>query len=518
MSFSGHKLNVVLNAIPSHARAAAVAACMLVSACAVGPDFKTPPAPQASGYTPQPLPEQTTSAQTAGGEAQRFVSGMKVSDQWWRTFQSEKLNKVIADAFAASPTLAAAQAALKVAHDQMRSQQGAFFPMLQGNYSPARKQDAVGTIAPTLTSNAPIYSLHTAQLTVSYAPDVFGGTRRAVESLRASRDAQYFQLEAAYLTLASNIVVAAVQEASLRAQIEAQQRVVEVNTKLLDNLLRQFKLGAVTGLDVAAATTQLAQAEQALPNLQKQLAVQRDLLATLAGKLPSEGVGETFTFADFALPQELPVSLPSELVRQRPDVRAAEEQLHAATAQVGVAIANMLPQFTITATRGGAAEVFSQMFSDGNVFWALAASVTQTFFDGGTLWFKKRAADAGVEQAEAQYRGTVITAFQNVADSLQALDADANILKAALKSEQAANTTLDITTKQLGLGYVNVLAVLNAEQAYQAATQATIAARAGRFSDTAALFQSLGGGWWNRPEGAVALEPDAASARTSSTH
>jgi NodT family efflux transporter outer membrane factor (OMF) lipoprotein len=309
-----------------------------------------------------------------------------------------------------------------------------------------------------------------------------------------------------------------VQEASLRAQIEAQQRVVEVNTKLLDNLLRQFKLGAVTGLDVAAATTQLAQAEQALPNLQKQLAVQRDLLAALAGKLPSEGVGETFTFADFALPQELPVSLPSELVRQRPDVRAAEEQLHAATAQVGVAIANMLPQFTITATRGGAAEVFSQMFSDGNVFWALAASVTQTFFDGGTLWFKKRAADAGVEQAEAQYRGTVITAFQNVADSLQALDADANILKAALKSEQAANTTLDITTKQLGLGYVNVLAVLNAEQAYQAATQATIAARAGRFSDTAALFQSLGGGWWNRPEGAVALEPDAASARTSSTH
>ncbi|WP_197330723.1 efflux transporter outer membrane subunit [Ralstonia syzygii] len=489
---------------------ALAATCLLASACAVGPDFRTPAAPTASGYTEQPLPAQTAAAQTTGGEAQRFVSGMKVSEQWWQAFQSEKLNKVIADAFAASPTLAAAQAALRQAHQQMRAQEGAYFPLLQGTYQPSRQRNAVGTISPTLASGDAIYSLHTAQLTVSYTLDVFGVNRRQVESLRAARDAQYFQLQAAYLTLASNIVVAAVQEAALRAQIEAQQRVVEINTQLLDNLRQQFKFGAVTGLDVAAAQTQLAQAEQALPTLQKQLALQRDLLAALAGRLPSEGVGETFTLADFTLPQDLPVSLPSELVRQRPDVRAAEAQLHAATAQVGVAIGNMLPQLTLTGTKGGTATVFSQMFRDGNIFWSLVGGVAQTFFDGGTLLAKKRAADAGVDQAEAQYRGTVITAFQNVADTLHALDADANVLKAALKSEQAARTTLDITTRQMGLGYVNVLAVLNAEQSYQTATQATITARASRFADTAALFQAVGGGWWNRPEGAVAMEPAAA--------
>ena len=477
---------------------ALAAACLLASACAVGPNFKTPEAPKVTGYTPQPLPEQTSSAATQGGEAQRFVSGMQVSDQWWKTFQSDKLNKVIADAFAASPTLAAAQAALRVAQQQTRAQQASFFPLLQGSYQPSRQQNAVGTISPTLTSGAPIYTLHTAQLTISYAPDVFGLTRRQVESLKAAEDAQYFQMEAAYLTLASNIVAAAVQEASLRAQIAAQQRIVDINNQLVDNLRKQFQFGAVTGLDVAAAVTALAQAEQALPNLRKQLAVQRDLLAALAGKLPSEGIPETFTFADFKLPQDLPVSLPSDLVRQRTDVRAAEAQLHAATAQVGVAIANMLPQLTITGTKGGTAEIFSQMFRDGNVFWSLVGNVAQTFFDGGALLAKKRGADAGVDQAEAQYRGTVITAFQNVADTLHALDADADVLKAALKSEQAAQTTLNITDKQRALGQVNILAVLNAEQAYQTATQATIAARANRFTDTAALFQALGGGWWNR--------------------
>ncbi|CAJ0738067.1 Outer membrane protein OprM [Ralstonia mannitolilytica] len=339
---------------------------------------------------------------------------------------------------------------------------------------------------------------------MSYAPDVFGLNRRQVESLKATEEAQYFQMEAAHLTLASNIVVAAVQEASLRAQIEAQQRIVGINTQLLDNLHKQFALGAVTGLDIAAAETALAQAEQALPNLQKQLAVQRDLLAALAGKLPSEGIAETFTFADFTLPQDLPVSLPSDLVRQRPDVRAAEEQLHAATAQVGVAIANMLPQLTITGTKGGTAEIFSQMFRDGNVFWSLVGNVAQTFFDGGAMLAKKRAADAGVDQAEAQYRGTVITAFQNVADTLHALDADADVLKAALRSEQAAHRTLNITDRQRAIGQVNILAVLNAEQAYQTAVQATIGARANRFADTAALFQALGGGWWNRPNADVA--------------
>jgi NodT family efflux transporter outer membrane factor (OMF) lipoprotein len=509
MPTSGHKLNAVLNAVPARALAAAVAACMLVTACAIGPDFKTPAAPAVDGYTPQPLPAQTASASTQAGEAQRFVAGMRIPEQWWQVYQSAKLDKVIDDALKASPTVAAAQAALKQAHQQVRAQQGFFFPTIQGSYSPSRQRNPVGTISPTLTSGEELFNLHTAQLTIAYAPDVFGLNRRQVESLQALEDAQRFQVEATYLTLASSIAVAAVQEASLRAQIDAQQRVVTINTRLLDILQKQLALGFVTGLDVAAAQTQLAQAEQALPGLQKQLALQRDLLAALSGKLPSQGIEETFTFDDFVLPQELPVSLPSELVRQRPDVRAAEAQLHSATALVGVAIGNMLPQLTITGAKGGTATTFGEMFAAGNVFWSLVGNVAQTFFAGGTLLARKHAADAAVEQAEAQYRGTVITAFQNVADTLHALDADADVLKAALKSEQAARTTLDITDKQLSIGHVNVLAVLNAETAYQTTVQATIQARANRYADTAALFQALGGGWWNRPDEVAVAEPAA---------
>jgi len=481
------------------ALAAAAAGCALLSACAFGPDFKQPAAPDTKGYTPAPLPAQTASAATDAGEAQRFIAGMDIPGQWWQLFQSPKLDSLIEDAFKASPTVAAAQAALKQAHENVRAQQGAFFPTLQASYSPSRQRNAVNTISPTLTSGDEYFTLHTAQLAISYTPDVFGLNRRQVESLRASEQAQQFQVEATYLTLASSIVVAAIAEAGLRAQIDAQQRIVEINTHLLANLTRQQALGAVSGLDVAAAQTQLAQAEQALPTLRKQLALQRDLLAALAGKLPADGPADTFTFADFQLPRELPVSLPSQLVRQRPDVRAAEANLHAATAQVGVAIANMLPQLTITGNLGGSATVFSQMFNDGNIFWSLAGSATQTLFAGGTLLARKRAADAAMTQAEAQYRSTVITAFQNVADTLHALDADALILQAALKSEQAATKTLDITSKQLQLGQINVLTLLNAEQAYQTTVQATVQARAGRYADTAALFLALGGGWWHGP-------------------
>jgi NodT family efflux transporter outer membrane factor (OMF) lipoprotein len=309
---------------------------------------------------------------------------------------------------------------------------------------------------------------------------------------------QRFEVEATYLTLASNISLAAIEEASLRAQIDAQQRIVAIETKLYNLLQKQFTLGFVSGLEVAAARAQLAQAEQALPGLRKQLALQRDLLAALAGKLPADPLDAEFTFDDFKLPAELPVSLPSELVRQRPDVRAAEAQLHSATAEVGVAIANMLPQLTITGSYGGTATVFNQMFSAGNVFWSLAGNVAQTFFAGGTMLALKHGADAALVQAEAQYRSTVINAFQNVADTLHAIDADAETLRAAITSEQAARTTLEITEKQLSSGYVNVLAVLNAEQTMRTATQATAQAQAARFTDTVALYQSLGGGWWNR--------------------
>ncbi|WP_083860216.1 efflux transporter outer membrane subunit [Cupriavidus sp. BIS7] len=493
-----HRSLTTRSRIPFASTACALAACCVVAACAVGPDFKTPKAPDAAAYTPTPLPEKTASAPVQGGESQRFVAGMQIPEQWWSMFHSEKLDRFIDNALRANPTVTAAQAALRQAQAQVRAQEGFFFPTISGSYSPSRQRNPVGTISPTLTSGEELFNLHTAQLSISYAPDVFGLNRRQVESLQALEDAQRFEVEATYLTLASNIALAAIQEASLRAQIDAQQRIVAIETNLLTILQKQFALGFVSGLDVAAARTQLAQAEQALPGLRKQLAIQRDLLAALAGKLPADPLDAEFTFDDFKLPEELPVSLPSELVRQRPDVRAAEAQLHSATANVGVAIANMLPQLTITGSKGGTATVFSQMFAAGNVFWSLAGNVAQTFFAGGTLLARKHGADAALVQAEAQYRSTVINAFQNVADTLHAVDADADTLKAAIASEQAAQTTLNITEKQLSNGYVNVLAVLNAEQAYRTATQATAQAQAARYSDSVALYQALGGGWWNR--------------------
>jgi NodT family efflux transporter outer membrane factor (OMF) lipoprotein len=339
-------------------------------------------------------------------------------------------------------------------------------------------------------------------------PDVFGLNRRQVESLSAQAEFQLFQLEAAYLTLSSNVVAAAVQEASLRAQIAAIHSIIEIAAKLLEIQRRHLALGYVTGLDVAAQEAALAQAQATLPPLEKQLALTRDLLAALAGRFPNEEMEEKFDLDALRLPQELPVSLPSKLVEQRPDVRAAQAQWHSASAQVGVAVANMLPQISITGAMGGASTQIGQMFIPGNTFYNLTGSLTQTIFDAGALLHKKRAAEAGLDQAAAQYRSAVINAFQNVADTLHALQSDADALRAAVAAERAAWRTFELTRRQLELGSVNYPAVLAAEQGWQQALINLTQARANRFADSAALFMALGGGWWNR-SGAAAAVADA---------
>jgi NodT family efflux transporter outer membrane factor (OMF) lipoprotein len=327
---------------------------------------------------------------------------------------------------------------------------------------------------------------------------VFGGTRRQVESLRGLADAQRFQLEAADLTLTSSLASAAVQEASLRAQIAASRELINISTRSLALFRRQFELGAVARLDVAAQEAALAQVQQALPPLQRQLEQTRNLLAALSGRFPSDEPDETFELGVLRLPRAVPVGLPSTLVARRLDVRVAEAQLHAASAQIGVALANRLPQFTITGAAGGQSTGFTQMFANGNPFWIVAANVAQTLFDGGTLLHRQRAAEAAFEQAAAQYRSTVVTAFQNVADALYALQADAEALKAAVAAEQATKVSLDLTQTAQQLGAVNYLAVLSAQQAYGQALLTRVQAQAARLSDTIALFQALGAGWWNR--------------------
>ena len=492
----------VLHPFPRHVlrTAAAVACVALILGCAVGSDFEPPGAPPVNGYTREPL-TNTVSADIAGGEMQRFALNQEISSQWWTLFQSPSLNALIDKALAANPTITAAGAALRQSMELVSAQQGFFFPTVQANLTPGTFKSSPAT-SPLLSTPSETFNLYTSTVTVGFVPDVFGGNRRQVESLRAQAETQRFQLEATYLTLTANVVAAAVQEASLRAQLAATKDIIGISTKSLELLRRQFQLGYVARLDVAAQEAALAQVQQTLPPLQKQLEQTRDQLTALAGRFPTQELAETFELSTLRLPEDLPVSLPSLLVEQRPDIRAAEEQVHAASAQIGVAIANMLPQITIGATQGGIGEDVTNMFASGHPFASVIASFSQTLFAGGTLLHRKRAAEAAFEQAAAQYRSTVLTAFQNVADTLYALKNDAESLKSALAAERAAKVTLDLTLKQQQLGYVNYLALLSAQMAYQQASITRVQAQATRYADTAALFQALGGGWWNRsPEG-----------------
>ena len=266
----------------------------------------------------------------------------------------------------------AAEAALRLAWENVYAAEGAFFPTAVASFSPTRNKTATGVTFTSASSGKPWFTLHTAQLVVTYAPDVFGGTRREVESLMATAEFQRFQLEAAYLTLTSNVVAAAVLEASLRGQIAATEEIIKIQTQSLAILRKQFELGQVAGADVVAVEATLAQAEATLPPLRKQLAVQRDLLTALTGRFPSQEPAETFELAALQLPTDLPVSLASKLVEQRPDIQSAEAQLHAASASIGVAVAAMLPQFTLTANGGTVANQINQLFiTPGTAFWTV---------------------------------------------------------------------------------------------------------------------------------------------------
>jgi len=487
------------------------ATAALLSACAVGPDFKRPAAPDAATYAPK-----------SDLDTQHFLMGRDIPFSWWTLFESPKLNALVEKSLQANPNIAAAQAALRQSQEFVAAQRGFFYPTAGLQFTPQRQKLAgnlnsgapgiqgngnniVGYQNPTGPApyNAPVYyNFYTAQLALSYTPDVFGGNRREVESLQAQAETLRFQMEATYITLVSNVVGAAIQAASLQSQIAATQAYIDQNAKAVEILRNQLKVGYAMGIDVANQESALAQARALLPPLQKQLEQTHDLMRALCGNLPNEEIDDAFDLSALRLPEQLPLSLPSKLVEQRPDIRAAEEQLHAASAQLGVAVAARLPQFNITAALGGAASQIPQMFSSGGPFWNLVGGVTQPIFEGGTLLHRERAADQGLLQAQAQYRSTVITAFQNVADTLHEIQADADSLAATAEAERAAKVVVTITEKQYKAGYVNFLTLLNAEEAYQQAQLTSLQARTNRYGDAAALFQALGGGWWNRPSAA----------------
>jgi NodT family efflux transporter outer membrane factor (OMF) lipoprotein len=467
--------------------------------CAVGPNFKRPAAPAVSDYTAQPLTNTVSSTNVVGGDAQHFIRGGELAGDWWTLFHSRALNNLIEESLTNNPDLKAARAALSVSRENILAQRGAYYPSVSADFSATRQKQST-LIAPTPNANIFQYNLFTPELSVSYVPDVFGLNRRTMESVKAQGQAVRFQMIATYTTLTANVVVTAIQEASLQMQIDATRDLIGINSNMLQILQYQFAKGYSSRLDLAAQESQLAQMEATLPPLVKQLDQLRDLLAVLAGRFPNQAAAEKFELASLRLPADLPVSLPSRLVEQRPDVLQAEANLHAASAQIGVATANRFPNITLTANAGSTALAIDQLFTSGTGFWGIGAAATAPLFEGGTLLHEERAAKAAYVEAAEQYRSTVLTAFQNVADTLSALEQDAEALKTAVTAAEAAKVTLDLAQLQWKDGYTAYLPLLNAEQAYQQAEISLVEAQASRYADTAALFQALGGGWWQQAE------------------
>ena len=480
-----------------------LAGCGFLTACPmVGPDFQKPAPPATNTYVQLPLPNQTASTTGLGsaGNAQHFNPGQDIPAQWWSLYRSPQLNKLICQAFANNPSVAAAKATLKQAQESLMAQVGSsLYPSIATTLSGQREQISG---AQSGQSGSSLFNLYNATVSVSYTFDVFGGLHRQIEALAAQVDYQRFELEAAYLSLSSNIVTTVISIASLEAQIQATQGLIGEEEAQLLIINKQLTLGGVSQTNVLAQQTQVAQTRALLPPLEQSLAMARHSLAVLVGQLPSEMKTPSFNLNGFVLPTQLPLSVPSNLVQQRPDIQASEALLKAASAQVGVATANLFPQITLTGVSAGWTGLqLSNLFSKNNQVWGIGGQLLQPIFEGGSLQATRRADIQAYEAAAAQYRLTVLQAFQNVADSLRALENDAKNLQAQRSAEQAAFNTLTITQKQLGLGGVSYLNLLTAEQQYQQAKINRIQAEAARFADTAALFQALGGGWWNRAKG-----------------
>jgi NodT family efflux transporter outer membrane factor (OMF) lipoprotein len=473
----------------------------------VGPNYKRPAAPAVTRFTEAPLPPNTGAAPanadqpqtTPSGRDQIFAPGADIPGAWWALFRSPTLTGEIATALRQNPTLEATAATLRQAQETTIAQQGGLFPTINGQFTRTRQRISgaeAGLVGPQAATET--FSYYDAQLNVSYTFDVWGQIRRGIEASSAAAQAQRFQLEGAANMLAANTANAAITAASLSDQIDAEERLVAAEQQLLKTVRSQFELGGATGTDVATQESQLANTEALVVPLRTQLQQSRDQLAAYLGRTPAEAPIPTLRLADLTLPGTLPVSLPSNLVDQRPDIRAAEAQLHQATAQVGVAIANRLPQFTLTGFIGTAPAKIGDLFTPGNGIYSVLTQALAPIFQGGTLLHQQRAAVAAAQSAAFTYRATVINAFQNVADVLTALQGDAQALAANQQAERAAARSLSLAQVQYGAGGIAYLTVLTAQTQYQNAVIGLIRAQAARYTDTVALYVALGGGWWNR--------------------
>ena len=486
------------SATRSSCRRAILLLAAALTGCSVGPDYRTPAAPDSARFTEAPLPVRTVRAATLGGAAQNLAQGRDIPGDWWTLFHSSQVTKLVNQALQANPNVAAAQATLREARENTRAEVGSLFPQLGLSLQSQRQQASLAAFG--FGKGSTTYSTTSASLSVSYTLDAFGGIRRQIEQLGAQAEYQRFELEATDLTLSANVINAAITEAALQAQINTTNDIVKAYTQAVSVTRQRFQLGGVSEIDVLQQQALLDAQAATLPGLRKQLQQQRNQLAVYLGGRPDQYAIPTLSLDSLRLPDDLPVSLPSRLVEQRPDIRAYAALLHAATANVGVATANMLPQISLSGSYGRDAGSLANLFTPAGIVWSIAGSLTQPLFQGGTLTARRRAAIAALDVAAAQYSATVNTAFQNVADSLVAIQRDAETLRAALNARNTAAASLTVTQAQYRAGGGTYLNVLTAEQSDYSARLNLITARAARFTDTVALFQALGGGWWHRAD------------------
>ncbi|HVP66922.1 MAG TPA: efflux transporter outer membrane subunit [Anaeromyxobacteraceae bacterium] len=469
-----------------------------LASCAVGPDFVRPEAPKVDRYEEGQDPESTVAAE---GQAQRLERGAKVVGDWWRLFGSPQLDALMKDAARDNQTLQAALASLHASQANLRAGYGVFFPQADLDASATRQKATFVKFGET-GAPASVFNLFSLSGTVTYVLDVFGGQRRAVESLQAQADYQKATAVATYLTLTGNVVNTVIAAAAYAEQARATEELVRDEKEQVSITEAQAEAGTVPWVNALSLRSQLDAAEATVPPLLQRQVQAEHLLATLAGHLPSEWTAPRVAFSDLKLPASLPVSLPSELVSQRPDVLAAEAQLHQASAEIGVATAALLPSITLTGSLGGNNTTLSSMFAPNGTFWSFGAGLTAPLFHGGTLLNKRQAAVDAHDQALASYRQTVLQAFTQVADALRALENDARALAAQARSAADAEEALRLVRVNYEAGTANYLQVLVAFTQYHQARINYIQARAQRLQDTVALFVALGGGWWD-PEGSL---------------
>ncbi len=458
--------------------------------CAVGPTFQVPASPKVTQYGPTPLPSELGSSQGEGDGVQRLKPGLAVSERWWTAFGSEALNQRIEAALAHSPSVEGARASLRQAQAFLSASQGAWFPAVDAGASATRTKLSVVSGGGTSP-----FTLYNASVNVSYTLDLFGSVRHGVEVQQARVAYQRWQLEGATLSLAANVATASFQEVAIQAQLDVLQQVVELLQQQADLTAKQVAIGAKSQGDLLAVQAQLASAQAAVPPLKQARASLRNQLAVLMGRLPSDAEAPLPVPSGFRLPEEVPLSLPSELVRRRPDVRAAEAQLRAATAQVGLATADLFPQIRLGGSYGSSAFETANLFKEPTTTWSLGLNLLQPIFHGGSLRAMKRAAEAGLDGASAAYRAAVLNAFREVSDALDALQFDADALTAQVRAEQSASQSLDLVKAQYRIGSASYLQLLDATRQWQLARLGFVRARAARLADTAALYAALGGGW-----------------------